>query len=89
MQQVSYAYMYVKVPLKQQNLVQRLGTSIIHIVGLASFCSKTVVMLLLIHWLLLLSLFVGGCEWSLFCYALLSVLSFMQSSGQGRKSWLL
>ena len=31
----------------------------------------------------------GVCEWSLFCYALLSGVSFLQSSGRGRKNWLL
>ena len=41
----------------------------------AAIRSKVVVLLLLIHCLLLLSLFVGGCALSLFCYAVLSVLS--------------
>ena len=44
---------------QQQHLVRRLGASKIHIVGLASVCSEAVVMLLLIHWLFVLSLFVG------------------------------
>ena len=68
---------YVCVFYQQYSLVRRLGTSKIHIVGSASVCFKTVVLLLLLH-----SLFVGVCEWSLFRYALLSVLSFLQSSGQ-------
>ena len=67
---------------QQESLVRKLGTSKIHIVGSTSVCFKTVVLLLLLHWLLLLSLFVGVCEWSVLCYALLSVLSFLQSSGQ-------
>ena len=29
------------------------------------------------------------CDWSLFCYALLSGLSLLQSSGLGRNYWLL
>ena len=54
--------------------------------GLASVCSKAMVLLLLIHWLFVLSLFGvdGCCDWSLFCYALLSGLSLLQSSGRGR-----
>ena len=31
----------------------------------------------------------GVCEWSLFCYAILSVLSFLQSLGQEKKGWVL
>ena len=54
-----------------------------------SVCSKILVMLLLIHLLFVLSLFAGGCDWSLFCYALLSGLSLFQSSDRGRNSWLL
>ena len=52
--------------------------------GLASVCSKAIVLLLLIHWLFVLSLFgwmgvvIGPC------YALLSGLSLLQSSGRGR-----
>ena len=37
--------------------------------------TKAVVLLLLIHSLLLLSLFLGGCVWSLFCCAVFSVIS--------------
>ena len=52
--------------------------------GLASVCSKAIVLLLLIHWLFVLSLFgwVGVVIGP--CYALLSGLSLSQSSGQGR-----
>ena len=54
--------------------------------GVAPVCSKVVVLLLLIHWLFVLSLFGVGecCDLSLFCYALLSGFSLLQSSGQGR-----
>ena len=52
--------------------------------GLALVCSKAMVLLLLILWLYVLSLFgwvdvVNGS-----CYALLSGLSLLQSSGRGR-----
>ena len=52
--------------------------------GLASVCSKAMVLLLLIHWLFVLSLF--GWEGVVIgpCYALLSGLSLLQSSGRGR-----
>ena len=52
--------------------------------GLASVCSKVMVLLLLIHWLFVLSLFgwVGVVIGP--CYALLSGHSLLQSSGQGR-----
>ena len=56
-----------------------------HIVGTSPVRSKVVVLLLLIHCLLLLPLFVWVCDF----YAFLSVLSFLQSSGRERKSWLL
>ena len=39
----------------------------------AAVCSQMLVLLLLIH--LLLPLFCGGCVWSLFCCAVLSVVS--------------
>ena len=51
--------------------------------GLASVCSKAMVLLILIHWLFVLSLFgwmgvvIGPC------YTLLSGLSLLQSSGRG------
>ena len=75
---------------KQHNLVQRFCASKIHVyvVGSASVCSKAVVLLLLIHWLFMLSLFVEVCDWSLL-YAFLSGLPLLQSSGQGINSWLL
>ena len=44
--------------------------------GSTTICSKAVVLLLLALWLFVLTLFVRVCDWSLFCYALLSVLSF-------------
>ena len=44
--------------------------------GSTTVCSKAVVLLLLALWLFVLTLFVRVCDWSLFCYALLSVLSF-------------
>ena len=49
------------------------------------------VLLLLIHWLCVPSLFVGGGVFDgfLFCYAILSCLSLLQSSGRVRNSWLL
>ena len=52
--------------------------------GSASVCSKATVLLLLIHWLFVLSLFrwVGVVIGP--CYALLSSLSLSQSSGRGR-----
>ena len=56
--------------------------------GLASVCSK--VLLLLIHWLFVLSLVGPGCcDWSLLCYAFLSDLLLLQSSGKGINSLLL
>ena len=36
---------------------------------------KAMVLMLLIHCLLLIPKFVGFCDWSLFCYVVLSVLS--------------
>ena len=52
--------------------------------GLASVCSKAMVLLLLIHWLFVLLLFeVGGCcDWSLLC--MFSGLLLLQSSGLER-----
>ena len=52
--------------------------------GLASVCSKAMVLLLLIHWLYVLSLFgwVGVVIGP--CYALLSSFSLLQSAGRGR-----
>ena len=52
--------------------------------GLTSVCSKAMVLLLLILWLFVLSLFgwMGVVIGS--CYALLSGLSLLQSSGLGR-----
>ena len=51
--------------------MRKLGACKIH--NMASVCSKAMALLLLIHWLLF---GVGGCcDWSLFCYALLSGLS--------------
>ena len=48
------------------------------------------VLLLLILWLFVPSLFGGGCcDWSLICFALLSGLLFLSTSGRGRNSWLL
>ena len=55
---------------------------------LESVCSKAIVLLLLIHWLFLLSLVRGCCDCALFWYTLLTGLSFLQSSGRGRNSWL-
>ena len=54
--------------------MRRLGASKIHIVGSAYFRSKVVVLLLLIHWLVLLSLFVGVviCP----CFAMHYLVSF-------------
>ena len=74
---------------QQHNLLRRSAASNIYIYMSASVCSKILVMLLLIHLLFVLSLFAGGCDWSLFCYALLSGLSLLQSSDRGRNSWLL
>ena len=59
----------------------------LYVMGMASVCSKVVFLLLLIHWLFVLSLFVGVCYWSSICYALLSGL--LQTSGRGKNSWLL
>ena len=52
--------------------------------GLASVCSKAMVLLLLIHCLFMLSLFGWVCVVIGPCYALLSGLSLLQSSGRGR-----
>ena len=59
-------------------------------IPLAIVHSKSVVLLLLIHCLLLLPLFVGFCVLSLFCNALLSFLSsFVIIPLRKRESWLL
>ena len=52
--------------------------------GLASVCSKAMVLLLLIHWLYVLSLFgwVGVVIGP--CYALLTGISLLQSAGRRR-----
>ena len=39
------------------------------------FRSKAVILLLLIHWLLLIPLFLWVYVWAMFCYAILCVLS--------------
>ena len=52
--------------------------------GLASVCSKAMVLLLLIHWLYVLSLFGWVCVVIGPCYALLSGLSLLQTAGRGR-----
>ena len=53
-------------------------------VGLASVCSKAIVLLLLIHWLYVLSLLGWLGVVIAPCYALLSGLSLLQSAGRGR-----
>ena len=84
------AYLFV---LQRQNLGRRFGASKMHLnptVAWPAVRSKTVVLLLLIHCFMYLPLFVGFCVWSLFRYAILSILSsFLRSSRRGRESWLL
>ena len=64
--------------------MRRLGACKIHNTGLASVCSKAMVLLLLIHWLFVLSLLgLVGVVIGPY-YALLSGLSLSQSSGRGR-----
>ena len=57
--------------------------------GLASVCSKAIVLLLLIHWLYVLSFFVWMGVVIGPCFALLSGISLLQPSGRGSISWLL
>ena len=64
--------------------MQRLGVCKIHnINGFVSVWSKAMVLLLLIHWLFVLSLYGVGVVIGP-CYALLRGLSLLQSYGRGR-----
>ena len=68
----------VFVSYQQQNLGRRVGATKMHLsppVGSAAVHSKAVALLLLIQCFFLLPWFVGFYAWSLFCSAILSVLS--------------